>query len=373
MTYAAPDSRIQQPRPSALGPCACCALPSLTHMDLFSGIGGFALAARMVGQIETVAFCEREDYAQRVLKKHWPDVPICDDIHTLKGNDYGPIDLITGGFPCQPYSLAGKRGGNDDDRALWPQMLRVIREARPAWIIGENVPGIISLALDGVLADLEREGYACETFLLPACAVDAKHRRNRVWIVGYSERPERRPQCGACEGLAGQNRLPQREESPSGLGITSENVANSKRRTSQRHGGSGVVAEPPREGKANGQKRERIRDAFGRCCQAAANANGGRQSQCTELNGSEAQDTTNGHSRGRHADGCSSPARWLPEPDVGRVAHGIPSRVDRLKGLGNAIVPQVAAALLSKIVEVHYGTVARHNVAVSHDANVEKP
>jgi DNA (cytosine-5)-methyltransferase 1 len=298
-----------QPAANGLASPSGCALPSLTHLDLFSGIGGFALAARMTGSIETVAFCEREDYAQRVLKKHWPDVPICDDIHTLKGNNYGPIDLITGGFPCQPYSLAGKRGGNDDDRALWPQMLRVIREARPTWVIGENVPGIISLALDGVLADLECEGYACETFAIPACAVDAKHRRNRVWIVAHCQKFLR-----------------------DGGGIEQHQTTWKIQR--QTRGGSS---------------------------KATANANGGRQSQRTELNGSEAQDTTNGHSRGRHADGCSSPARWLTEPDVGRVAHGIPSRVDRLKGLGNAIVPQVAAALLSKIVEVHYGAVARHN------------
>ena len=326
MSHAATDSRMHDQRPSALAPCACCALPPLTHLDLFSGIGGFALAARMVGQIETVAFCECEAYAQRVLKKHWPDVPICDDIHNLKGNDYGPIDLVTGGFPCQPYSLAGKRGGNNDDRALWPQMLRVIREARPTWIIGENVPGIISLALDGVLADLEREGYACETFLLPACAVDAKHRRNRVWIVAH-----------AADDIRWQN--------------------------------NGGMVSSKRESRSEAQKRtlqegmrHTINDGPAKESNAPANANSGRQSQCAELDGSKAQDTTNGHSRVRYADGCSSPTRWLPEPDVGRVAHGIPSRVDRLKGLGNAIVPQVAAALLSKIVEVHYGTVARHNV-----------
>ena len=363
MDAAPPAFDLAQDAPAAFHAASGCALPSLTHLDLFSGIGGFALAARMTGSIETVAFCEREAYAQRVLKKHWPDVPICDDIHTLKGNDYGPIDLITGGFPCQPYSLAGKRGGNDDDRALWPQMLRVIREARPTWIIGENVPGIISMALDGVLADLEREGYTCETFLLPACAVDAKHRRNRVWIVGYSERPERRAQCGAREGLEGQNRLSQRQESPSGVGIASEDVADST--------GERLQKRQRQDWKQNaGSIRQGGMDAL-RDSAATANANGGRQSQCAELNGSEAQDTANGHSRGRHADGCSSPARWLPEPDVGRVAHGIPSRVDRLKGLGNAIVPQVAAALLSKIVEVHYGAVARHNKALSQSPENE--
>lgn len=307
MTYAATDSHKQDQRPSALGPCAGCALPPLTHLDLFSGIGGFALAARMTGNIETVAFCEREDYAQRVLKKHWPDVPICDDIHTLKGNDYGPIDLVTGGFPCQPYSLAGKRGGNDDDRALWPQMLRVIREARPTWIIGENVPGIISLALDGVLADLEREGYDCETFAIPACAVDAKHRRNRVWIVAHADHGLRRQDDGSMGGSEGESR-------------------------SEAQGWS-----------LQERMRDAINDGPAKEGDATAHANGGRQSQCAELNGSAAQDTANGHSRWRHADGCSSPARWLPEPDVGRVAHGVASRVDRLRCIGNGQVPQAMA------------------------------
>ena len=177
----------RNPREQTVPLWARSASPALRHLDLFSGIGGFALAARWTGAIETVGFCEREPYAQKVLKKHWPDVPICDDIHNLKGNEYGTIDLITGGFPCQPYSVAGERRGNEDDRAIWPEMLRVIREARPTWVIGENVPGIITLALDGVLADMEAEGYACETLCIPACGVDAGHRRERIWIVGNSE------------------------------------------------------------------------------------------------------------------------------------------------------------------------------------------
>jgi DNA (cytosine-5)-methyltransferase 1 len=275
----------------------------------------------MAGSIETVAFCEREDYAQRVLKKHWPDVPICDDIHTLKGSDYGPIDLVTGGFPCQPYSLAGERRGNDDDRALWPQMLRVIREARPTWVIGENVPGIISLALDGVLADLEREGYACETFVLPACAVDAKHRRSRVWIVAHDGLRESMELSGGVETC--RSRTSNRRET---LAVSNRlsGRAGTRRQDGPETGDHGEVVsdrDEPRLAKRQGERGD---------------------------DGEEQQTAERVH-------------RWVTEPDVGRVAHGIPSRVDRLKGLGNAIVPQVAAALLSKIVEVHYGTVARHN------------
>jgi DNA-cytosine methyltransferase len=153
-----------------------------THLDLFSGIGGFALAAGWAG-FETVGFCDNEPYAQAVLKKHWPDVPIHGDIKALDGTAYRGVTLLTGGFPCQPFSNAGKRRGKDDDRYLWPQMLRVIQEARPAWIVGENVVGIIGLALDQVCSDLEAEGYEVEPIIIPACGVDAPHRRNRVWVV----------------------------------------------------------------------------------------------------------------------------------------------------------------------------------------------
>ena len=168
-------------------------------LDLFSGIGGFSLGLERAG-METVAFCEIEDYPVKVLKKHWPDVPIAKDIRKLSYNYktkeliydgeviyVGPIDLICGGFPCQPFSVAGKQRGKEDDRHLWPEMFRLIKEIRPTWVVGENVAGFIKMALDDVLANLESEGYATRPFVIPACAVGAVHRRDRVWIVGYSE------------------------------------------------------------------------------------------------------------------------------------------------------------------------------------------
>jgi DNA (cytosine-5)-methyltransferase 1 len=185
-------------------------LAPLRHLDLFSGIGGFALAARMVAGIETVAFCECEPYAQAVLRRHWPHVPICNDIHELEGTEYGTIDIVTGGFPCQPYSVAGPRKGNDDDRALWPQMLRVIRQARPRWVVGENVPGIIPMALDGILDDLEATSYSCGAVVVPACAVGAIHRRDRVWIVAHSG--GQRVSRGQSEPVQGQPQIPWRED-----------------------------------------------------------------------------------------------------------------------------------------------------------------
>ena len=156
-------------------------------LDLFSGIGGFSLGLERAG-FETVAFCEIEEYPQKILKKHWPDVPLFTDIRqlnkqVLEENGIDSIELICGGFPCQPYSLAGNRKGKDDDRHLWPEMLRLINEIRPRWVIGENVAGFISMALDDVLSDLETAGYQAQSFVIPACAVNAIHRRDRVWIV----------------------------------------------------------------------------------------------------------------------------------------------------------------------------------------------
>jgi DNA (cytosine-5)-methyltransferase 1 len=161
----------------------------MRHLDLFSGIGGFALAAQWVWgeEYENVGFCDNNKFCQQVLKKNFKHAIIYDDIRKLNGSEIKNLDLLTGGFPCQPFSFAGKRRSKDDDRYLWPEMLRVIREARPRWIIGENVAGIINLALDQVLSDLEAEGYTIQAFVIPACAIGAPHKRDRVWIVGHDD------------------------------------------------------------------------------------------------------------------------------------------------------------------------------------------
>ncbi|MCK4789792.1 MAG: DNA (cytosine-5-)-methyltransferase, partial [Desulfobacteraceae bacterium] len=158
----------------------------LTHIDLFSGIGGFTIAAKWAG-FRTVVFCEKEKFCQKVLKKHWPEIPIIPEIRDFNGTKYRDATLLTGGFPCQPFSVVGQRRGKKDDRYLWPEMLKVIDEAKPRWILAENVPGIFRMALDTVLSDLEGEGYATGTFIIPACGLNAPHRRNRVWIIAYSE------------------------------------------------------------------------------------------------------------------------------------------------------------------------------------------
>ena len=165
---------------------------NLTHLSLFSGIGGLDLAAEWAG-MQTIGQCEWAEYPTKVLEKRWPDVPRWKDIRTLTGESFyertgrRTVDIISGGFPCQPFSVAGKQRGKEDDRYLWPEMVRVIKELRPTWVVGENVAGIVKMALPDILSELEACGYRTRTFLIPACAVGARHRRYRVAIVGYSE------------------------------------------------------------------------------------------------------------------------------------------------------------------------------------------
>jgi len=165
----------------------------LRHLDLFSGIGGFALAARWAG-IETVGFCEIEEYPRKVLEKNFPGVQIHHDIRELDGRGYEGIDIITGGFPCQPFSTCGREKGVEDSRYLWPEMRRVISEARPTWVLAENVSGLVRLGLDMVQHDLEAEGYTTRAVMVPACAKGAKHRRDRLWIIANSLRSVHSPQ-----------------------------------------------------------------------------------------------------------------------------------------------------------------------------------
>ena len=305
----------------------------LTHLDLFSGIGGFALAAKWNGY-RTVAFCDNEPYAQAVLKKHWPDVPCHKDIREIRGDLYAGVTLLTGGFPCQPFSVAGKQRGKGDDRYLWPEMLRVIREARPAWIIGENVAGIVNMALDQVHTDLEAEGYEVESLIIPACGVDAPHKRDRAWIVGHSKRDglTTTKTSGGLLDKSKESGGQITERQSSGAGCSSANVANSNRGQCGQRKSEGQPIQVPSEG---GERVGVLADPVS-------------QRRCGgDTEGQYAEDV--GQSPGHPWNHPGGVATWLPEPDVGRVAHGIPNRTHRLKGLGNAIVPQVAAEIIRNI------------------------
>lgn len=178
----------------------------MKHLDLFSGIGGFALAVDRVWPGSEHIFCDNDPFCQQVIKKHWPTSKIYGDIRAIadpanqrekglglerkqdsENSEFSGIDILTGGFPCQPFSQAGKRKAHNDDRFLWPEMLRVIRTVHPTWIVGENVAGIINLALEQVCSELEDSGYEVQAFIIPAVAVNAPHRRDRVWIIAHSK------------------------------------------------------------------------------------------------------------------------------------------------------------------------------------------
>ena len=412
----------------------------MRHLDLFSGIGGFALAAsRVWDDHEVVSFCDIEPFARKVLKKHWPDVPCHDDIKTMKGYDYANIDLLTGGFPCQPYSTAGQRRGSEDDRHLWPEMLRIIRECKPNWIVGENVRGLTNwnegVVFDEVLSDLEAEGYTVQSFLLPACAVDAPHRRDRIWIVAHSRHSESQGRNESQTDHQGCSRERLSEGSESAPSCDDVANANDTRNRTPKHEtereGEKVDKRPEGLSQSESSRLSKdVADTSSRGCPPFINTKNGtkkniRRESHIKQGGSDVADTTGGRCQKCEPEGepkgntgvegkpgtCNAPysesirlrggslradARdepaniesrnqgggkivehiweWLPEPNVGRtldgvsswlepnrrwsgdweqgiprVATGVKDRVNRLKGLGNAIVPQVAEMIFRAI------------------------
>ena len=415
-------------------------------LDVCSGIGGFSLGLEATGGFDTVAFCEFDEFCGKVLKKHWPDVPIYKDLKEI-GNEptrlIQEFDLICGGIPCQPFSLAGKQKGKEDDRHLWPYMYEIIKHKKPTWVIVENVGGFVNVALDDVCLDLETEGYATQSFIIPACGVEAPHRRERVWILGKnvgnatgngrtegkpgeeegrsdgqseeggmleskgtsdratgdvvnSKRNEHSEEIGRGDGEAREDEKRQGEEDSTSR-ISSG--ASGLRVSDKGHEGKGHVVntdnlgsllsphETERGGSASRHsegKLERgssdVADTGSEGLQGHRGEHGLREAGEEEqaLRGGEEQDVPHsGGERGRsgqadrqdaedvgeltrsqeHREGNTQPglggmddgvsARldghqgFITEPDIPRVAEKIPDRVNRLKALGNSIVPQI--------------------------------
>jgi len=287
----------------------------LKTLDLFSGIGGFAVGLEATNFFKTTCFVEQEPYCKEVLRHHFPEVPILGDIKNVKRSDLPDPDpdVILGGFPCQPFSSAGLQKAQSDSRHLWPEMFRLIKECRPSWVIGENVIGIVKLGLDEVLTDLENEGYATRTFNIPACAIGAPHLRQRVWIIAHSD--SKRKSNGAIDAQA-QGELVA-DPSISGL---------------QEHGyGQAEDAIERSKDVADPQSKRHGRGSSKKC------GNEQRIILPKEQEGGE---------MGREAEGCGEPHRpdqwWESEPPVGRLAHGVPNRVSQIRALGNSIIPQIA-------------------------------
>lgn len=244
--------------------------------------------------METVFQCEINDYCQKILKLRWPHVPKWRDIKTLEAEQIPKCDIITGGFPCQPFSIAGKQRGKEDDRNLWPEMFRIIKQVKPTWILGENVLGIIKYGIDEVLHDLEAEDYATLPLVFPAHAVGADHKRDRVWILGYADSVRKQQPEGNIKKKRGRISNP------------GENVADSSSQGLQK------------------STRKKFKDV------------------------SRKEKTS---SRSKSFRGVSAPwTHWSVEPPVGRVAHGIANRVDRLKLLGNGQVIQAVQWIAERII-----------------------
>ncbi|WP_242883091.1 DNA cytosine methyltransferase [Lacrimispora sphenoides] len=333
----------------------CTGNRQLTHLSLFSGIGGLDLAAEWAG-FKSVGQCEWADYPTKVLEQHWPDVPRWRDIRTLTGVSFyertnrRTVDIISGGFPCQPFSVAGKQRGEDDDRYLWPEMVRVIKELRPTWVVGENVAGIINMALDTVLSDLEAAGYTVRTFLLPACGVNAPHRRYRTAIVGYTKHNGLSSSEIARSFAKASGGEPQRKKKaskfertgkPGDLPHVADSNCNRFSCTKTRKSDN----DKKRNCEAQKQGRGTKSYAFVSGCKAICNTTSQRLQ-----NGSE---KPLGEQREKQ-----EPKRsdwWSTEPRLGRVANGIPNRVDRIKCLGNAVVPAQFYPVFQAIADIELG------------------
>ena len=278
----------------------------LRHFDVCSGIGGFSLGFRWAALSEPVAFCEIDPYCQKVLAKNFPNIPIFNDVKELVNDrpestrTIPDHDILTSGYPCQPFSVAGQRRGEEDERNIWRFVFKIVKRKHPTWCVFENVYGHIAMGLDQVLHDMESEGYTTQTFVVPACGLNAPHKRDRLWIV-----------CNLADT---------KSEGLQGLDKRSPTISSERDEITD-----------------IGTKGSRDKNVANTKCM-------GRESR-TSVREELAREESHGKFNNRSTDGSAQErARswWDVEPNVGRVAYGIPSRVDRLRGLGNAIVPQIA-------------------------------
>ncbi len=307
----------------------------LTVLDLFSGIGGFSLGLERTGGFRTVAFCEIEEFPRRVLAKHWPDVPIHRDVRELKAEHVGAVDVICGGFPCQDISTAGKGAGLAGERSgLWREYARLVGELRPSYVIVENVAALLGRGLGTVLGDLAALGYDAEWHCIPASAVGAPHIRDRVWIIAYPQHSD--------ADRAGPHRAAQHVE---GNAEPADQQVRFVKSLGALLAHPEVVAQREQADEADAittcrQARNELSDGGPVLADSGSGRQPGSGQPLDALNpktfvAREATQSWHGRVSGE----------WRVEPNVGRVAHGVPHGVERLTALGNAVVPQIPELL----------------------------
>ena len=320
----------------------------LKLLDLFSGIGGFSLGLESTGGFETIAFVEKDDFCQKVLKKHWPNTTIEGDIRNVKGDKY-EADIITGGFPCQPFSVAGKRKGTDDDRYLWDETIRVVRECKPRWFIGENVEGLINinngLVLRQVQTDLEKEGFEVQCLVIPASGIGAWHQRKRIWILAHNV-----SNSNTRLGIGQRKEIQTRRSSisPSGEDVSNSESSRYRGRSSEEcKNGEWSFLQREQKGRKMGGE---IKGCDGDVPNSdSERLEGHRNKQQLQKNGGEKYSIGNSNDETKES-------WWQTQSRICGVPNGVSFELDkgrnnRIKSLGNSIVPQIVRQLGFAILE----------------------
>ena len=317
-------------------------------LDLFSGIGGFSVGLEATGKFKTIGFCEKDKFCQKVLRKHWSNVPIYEDIKKLDARKI-KADVVVGGFPCQSISIAGKQKGKDDDRFLFPEMLRVIKEVQPRWIIGENVQNLINIAdgqiLQGIHNDLESQGFEVQTFNITASSQGAWHKRSRVWIVAANTNSRL---------SIGENEKIQTRGNTFNNGSSSD-VSNSNSRLRRRRGTELKSGE--NEVRKFYSKEEEQSEQHIWSKAVGHNVIFGERKNATNTNKFGTQVQTKGkHTSLKMFGSQSKKSWWQTQSELCGVPDGVqyelyPDRANRIKALGNAIVPQIATEIGKAIIK----------------------
>ena len=316
----------------------------LKLLDLFSGIGGFSLGLESTGYFETIAFVEKDKFCQQVLKKNFKDIPIESEVRDVKGDRYA-ADIVCGGFPCQPFSVAGRRKGTDDDRYLWDETIRIVRECKPRWFIGENVEGIINIqegvVLRQVCDDLEKEGFEVQCVVIPASGIGAWHQRKRVWIIGCNV-------SNTNTGFSiGENQEIQTRRNT--IDSSSKDVSNTIGKLSDGCSSTTRVSttELKRLDSNEKENRNEVRSKAERCSeQTISNTN-------TEgLQGHNSKQRLSKQKLGFVANKNDEERKtwWQTQSELCGVPNGVSYELDkhrtnRIKALGNSIVPLIAREL----------------------------